>query len=487
MTETVHKYFKRKSAKWQIVDFLNKCEETSFKRKIDIYTKSLEFIVAYNTKKKRRERAQTLLDRYRKGTCPDREESRRWKQKFELITEVPPQINVLDSSTVLNIAVGANNTISNLNISKKRKRNEDQKEVDDSPIRYDKFIKGINNAREDKTACLTLYASTNPLCWGIIDLRANNVAPCPNHPRAGDFFSDIEVRKLQQTCNEIIKKYSQLNSSVIELLEVLQSKTFSLKKFSKEKRARGIKGVCSLLRIETDIVDIYDKDTQYIGECLDVFGGWAPGIKFIYGESHSTADRDEKSFRSKCERTGKACDFLFWKNGYEIGIGENTGPMNKDHYKKSVTDFVSVIKVARAQHINFQTKCIEESGINPLPPEIENDLKLISIPFFQVIGMKIRFYILIQVDGDLYGIWEWSSQDLPTKEDDIISVVFLCKKFLIHRNLLNRTGQLSKTVIKNSQIFRENIENAEFVHYDKKSVKLSFIVSPKANRDNDHS
>ncbi|CAG8839042.1 29037_t:CDS:2, partial [Gigaspora margarita] len=371
------------------------------------------------------------------GTCPDREESRRWKQKFELITEVPPQINVLDSSTVLNIA------------------------VDDSPIRYDKFIKGINNAREDKTACLTLYASTNPLCWGIIDLRANNVAPCPNHPRAGEFFSDIEVQKLQQTCNEIIKKYSQLNSSVIELLEVLQSKTFSLKKFSKEKRARGIKGVCSLLRIETDMVDIYDKDTQYIGECLDVFG-----------ESHSTADRDEKSFRSKCERTGKACDFLFWKNGYEIGIGENTGPMNKDHYKKSVTDFVSVIKVARAQHINFQTKCIEESGINPLPPEIENDLKLISIPFFQVIGMKIRFYILIQVDGDLYGIWEWSSQDLPTKEDDIISVVLLCKKFLIHRNLLNRTGQLSKTVIKNSQIFRENIENAEFVHYNKKSVKL---------------
>ncbi|CAG8679118.1 23139_t:CDS:2, partial [Gigaspora rosea] len=293
------------------------------------------------------------------GTCPNLEESRRWKQKFELVTEVPPQVNVLDSSAVLNIAnfLFIHFFSSSLNNVRKTLK------FDDSLTRYDKLIKGL----------------IVPLCWGIIDLRANNVAPCPNHPRAGEFFSNIEVQKLQQTQRRSI-----------------------LKKFSKEKRARGIKGVCSLLQIETDMVDIYDKDTQYIGECLDAFGGWvrsyggtsniertidmhligpfskAPGIKFIYGESHSTADRDEKPFRSKCERTGKACDFLFWVR-----------PMNKDHYKKSVTDFVSVIKVARAQHINFQTKCIEESGINPLPPEIENDLKLISIPFFQVIGMKI--------------------------------------------------------------------------------------------------
>lgn len=102
-------------------------------------------------------------------------------------------------------------------------------------------------------------------------------------------------------------------------------------------------------------------------------------------------------------------------------------------HKKSITDFVDVIKVARAQHISFQTKCIEKSGSNPLPLDIQNKLKLVPVPFFQVIGMTIRFYILIQIDGDLYGIWEWSSQDLPKEEDDIITAVFLCKKFLIHR------------------------------------------------------
>jgi len=90
--------------------------------------------------------------------------------------------------------------------------------------------------------------------------------------------------------------------------------------------------------------------------------------------------------------------------------------------------------------------------------------------------MKIRFYILIQINGDLYGMWEWSSQDLPKKDDDIITVVVLCKKFLIHRNLLNRTASLSQTAIRNSQIFRENVENTKIARHVKKSIKLSNIT-----------
>ncbi|EXX66730.1 hypothetical protein GLOIN_2v1781649 [Rhizophagus irregularis DAOM 181602=DAOM 197198] len=151
-------------------------------------------------------------------------------------------------------------------------------------------------------------------------------------------------------------------------------------------------------------------------------------------------------------------------------------------HKKSITDFVDVIKVARAQHISFQTKCIEKSGSNPLPLDIQNKLKLVPVPFFQVIGMTIRFYILIQIDGDLYGIWEWSSQDLPKEEDDIITAVFLCKKFLIHRNLLNRTGRLSKKVITDSRIFGENVENMQVPRYVKEPIKLSSIITPRTKR-----
>ncbi|RGB35464.1 hypothetical protein C1646_759305 [Rhizophagus diaphanus] len=317
---------------------------------------------------------------------------------------------------------------------KKRKKDQDEEEEnegidhkdDDSATISDKLIEGIKTAREDKMACLT-----NPLCWGVVDLRAENVSPCPNHPRAKEFLSDTD-----------------------------------------EKRARGIEGICSLLGINSSNVKIYDKDTQYIGECMDAFNGWV----HIYGgtthrknsrhapycgENHSDADRDEKSSRSRSGQTGSRV-ILSSGNGDEIGIGENTGPTHKDHYKKSVTDFVDVIKVARSQHISFQTKWIEECGL---------------------IGMKIRFYILIQINGDLYGMWEWSSQDLPRKDDDIITAVFLCKKFLIHRNLLNRTARISQTAIRNSQIFRENVENTKVVRHVKKSIKLSHITTPKAKRD----
>ncbi|CAG8595069.1 10124_t:CDS:2 [Diversispora eburnea] len=96
---------------------------------------------------------------------------------------------------------------------------------------------------------------------------------------------------------------------------VVFTKTFGLEKFSREKRARGIEGICSLLHIEIGMVDIHDKDTIY----------WR------VGESHSDADRDE--------RTGKACDFIFW--------------------------------VAKVQHVSFQKKCVEVSGVIPLPSEIK--------------------------------------------------------------------------------------------------------------------
>ncbi|CAG8555432.1 11254_t:CDS:2, partial [Dentiscutata heterogama] len=406
-----------------------------------------------------------------------------------------PSIHFHQPTFSANTINGINNTgafdIHLLKESKKRKKDQEDEEedegIDNTAILYDRLIVGIETARENQTACLM-----TPLCWSVVDLRAENVSPCPKHPRAKEFLSDTEVQNLQQTTIEIINIESHLGPSAKTLLETLQCSTFSLRKLSKEKRARGIEGICSLLKIDAKI---YDKDTQYVGECMDAF--WV----HIYGGTTNierTVDmhligpfsktpgwrksfRDEKSSRSESGATGKACDFIFWRNGHEIGIGENTGSTRKDHHKKSVTDFVDVINVARSQHISFQTKCIEKSGRNPLPSNIENVLKSVPIPFFQVIGMKIRFYILIQINGDLYGMWEWSSQDLPRKDDDIITAMALCKKFLIHRNLLNRTSNLTQTAIRLSQVFRENVENTQDFHINK-SVKLSPIVAPKEKR-----
>ncbi|RUP48175.1 hypothetical protein BC936DRAFT_144870 [Jimgerdemannia flammicorona] len=136
----------------------------------------------------------------------------------------------------------------------------------------------------------------------------------------------------------------------------------------------------------------------------------------------------------------------------EIGVGENSGPSHKDNHSKSVTDFVDVIKVARAQFIQLQTRCIEESRSNPLPSTIQDALKLVTIPFFHVIGGRIRFYLLTQLNGDVYGMWGWSAERLPTKDTDVADVALLCKSFLIHRNLLNRAGHLSERAIMKAKL-----------------------------------
>lgn len=44
----IHDYFKRKSVEWEISDFLRECNEGSFKKKINVYIKSLENIASFN-------------------------------------------------------------------------------------------------------------------------------------------------------------------------------------------------------------------------------------------------------------------------------------------------------------------------------------------------------------------------------------------------------------------------------------------------------
>nr|CAG8504800.1 7802_t:CDS:2 [Entrophospora candida] len=109
--------------------------------------------------------------------------------------------------------------------------------------KYEKAVTGIYEVQEkDETL-------SNPLCWGVIDFREEKVHP-----------------------------WSNLNASSSTLLEALQSGgVLSIQELSKEKRVRGMEGIQNLLKNNIDDINlqnlnIYDDDTQYIGECLDVTG-----------------------------------------------------------------------------------------------------------------------------------------------------------------------------------------------------------------------
>ncbi|CAG8702499.1 27594_t:CDS:2 [Dentiscutata erythropus] len=364
----IHKYFERNPTDWSIREFLDKCEEKKFDLKIQTYCLSLENIIKQGELNHRHGKAQLLLDWYKKSmrraTKPVWGTEKTTSFLFlcsnlrgkQTLIDDRPSIHFHQLTFLPNTINGINNTgafdIHLLKKSRKRKKDQEDEDVEDegidnSAILYDRLIMGINTARENQTATACLMT---PLYWGVVDLRAENVSPYPKHSRVKEFLSDMEVQNLQQTAIKIITEESHLSVSVKTLLEMIQCSTFSLRKLSKEKRARGIAGICSLLKIDAKI---YDKDTQYIGECMDAF--------------------------------------------------------------------------------------------------------------------------------DLYSIWEWSSQDLPRKDDDIITAMTLCKRFLIYRNLLNRISNLSQIAIRLSQIFREDVENMQVVHINK-SVKLSPIVALKEKR-----
>ena len=94
---------------------------------------------------------------------------------------------------------------------------------------------------------------------------------------------------------------------------------------------------------------------------------------------------------------------------------------------------MDIMKVARAQHKSLEKIIIEVIGEEMIPSLLQEDLQKIIIPFFQIIGFKIRFYILFQVIGDIYAVFEWASEDLPKKDSDVINIAILCKRFIIFK------------------------------------------------------
>ncbi|CAG8664011.1 7194_t:CDS:2, partial [Paraglomus brasilianum] len=304
-------------------------------------------------------------------------------------------------------------------------------------VSFDEYTTAINAVKSVQKN--NESAHTDPLWWGVLDFREDNISPSPNLPRAKDFLSTDEVNRLMSmTRSAIQEEKKNISKSAESFLEaLLLSEIVSLQLLAKECGARGVAGILDLLQKSADKmqdvadrqiiqdhlanVDVDDDATIYVGKCIE-----------DTGENHSDADRDDKTDRSGTQRVGKACDFLYWSSSQEAGIGENSGPTHKDNHDKAKTNFVDVIKVSRAQHIELEIQIIEQSGRNPLPESLQKGMASIFIPFFQIIGMRIRFYLLFQINGDLYGFWDWASEILPTKDANVGEVVLLCKRFLVH-------------------------------------------------------
>ncbi|CAG8518814.1 4735_t:CDS:2, partial [Gigaspora rosea] len=364
------------------------------------------------------------------------------------------------------------------------------------------------------------YAHNDPLWWGILDFRDDNISPCPDSLRAENFLSEGEINRfinaLKGAINEEKEKISKSAESFIEAL--LLSDIISIYQLSKVFGTYGVSGLCNLLQKSAEEMQDNEKKgfkltleismftmmklfidkwvTCFAGECqsertVDMFvvGPYAktPHTVFLYGENRSDADREDKANRSGANCVGKACDFLYRNSSRETGVGENSGPTHKDNHDKSVTNFIEVIKVAKSQHKKLQNHIIEQCGNKTLPKNLQNELESIFIPFFQIIGMKIRFYLLFQINGDLYGIWDWASEIIPTNDEDIGEAVLLCRTFLIHSNFVARAERMTNILSKRAKVYK--LRHPE--EFTPRSIKLNQLQTPnkknnRKERENGH-
>ncbi|CAJ0868145.1 15436_t:CDS:2, partial [Entrophospora sp. SA101] len=196
-------------------------------------------------------------------------------------------------------------------------------------------------------------------------------------------------------------------------------------------------------------VDAADDVTIYVGKCIEdtrfsgncesertvdmfIVGPYAktPRAIFLYGENRSVADSEDKTDRSGTSRVGKACDFLY---------------LLRNHSTKKLENYL-----------------IEQSGKNPLPESLQKGMMSIFIPFYQIIGMKIRFYLLFQINGDLYGIWDWASEMFPEKDESI------------RENLLEWIGRITNILTEEAKEFKHKSPGG----ISQKSIKLNQPQSP---------
>ncbi|POG68192.1 hypothetical protein GLOIN_2v1778584 [Rhizophagus irregularis DAOM 181602=DAOM 197198] len=75
---------------------------------------------------------------------------------------------------------------------------------------------------------------------------------------------------------------------------------------------------------------------------------------------------------------------------------------------------------------------------------------------------------------DLYGFWDWASENLPTENEDVNELVLLCKQFLIYGNLVDRVGRTAEICGKKAKDFKykiaeesSQITTIKTVHLDK--------------------
>ncbi|CAG8776957.1 13040_t:CDS:2, partial [Gigaspora rosea] len=261
----IHQYFIRKFAEWNICGYLDECQIQDFNKKIEVYINSLE-LIAKTKKDGRADQAVKLLEKYLKaqnlrdwlrsrlwGARPDYQLATDWKARNSQET-----VNTPSPECSSDLVIGCSYSIAG-------KRYQAEELVENTPIKknrselellttpppmiatiptkdlsiYCTAVKAVENVQKKDES-----ANNDPLWWGVLDFREDNVYPCPDNLRAENLLPKAEVDRLINALKGAIKeekgKISKSTESFLEALVL--SDLISIRHLSKECGAYGVSG-----------------------------------------------------------------------------------------------------------------------------------------------------------------------------------------------------------------------------------------------------
>ncbi|CAG8631033.1 22396_t:CDS:10, partial [Racocetra persica] len=200
-----HKYFERAYFQWNILEFLKECEVEPFDRKISCYIACLETI-ANNEEGCRRERAQYLLDQYRKastgdsprstdGPKPDYKRARNWERERvygSIYLHQPTFVDGNLSGTVNNGTIGTVNGIVS-GSSKREVQVPDNQDNDKVPkrTRIDDYFPVRWRDQQPRTPEHQIYPSIYPSGFGFPCVQKNDI----ENSYDMRFYEDININE----------------------------------------------------------------------------------------------------------------------------------------------------------------------------------------------------------------------------------------------------------------------------------------------------
>ncbi|KAJ3124002.1 hypothetical protein HK098_001433 [Nowakowskiella sp. JEL0407] len=382
------------------------------------------------------------------------------------------------------------------------------KSIDLIEEKYSLVIQEIKRVKELKDARKSLY-------WGALDLRPKPSLELTDNERAVDLLPIDEYDLLISHCEEAVTNArSKISKSALLFMSIVRSlwtsdegqRQFTLKTCVDTYEDYGSVGVLEFLRkilqnllklsgedaanctvineLIADLNLIDSKDTRLrwmfrkllsmsekklnqpfsdsTERTIDIFNlaNFAKlphDVKLRYGDGSSKADKIDKELRESESTRGKKVDYLFKKNGKEIGCGENSGggkgfgKSSEDHVNENFIDSIKVIsdifqislvnllkdsqpQVNIAQIRKEKTRVDSELKAHDItpPPVIQDMFQRIFDPLFQTHDDYVRFGVVFNICSNLFGLYDYSHCKLPEEDTDVLEFLDVCESFMIY-------------------------------------------------------